>query len=238
MPLIAGAVGASLAWILGPDKGTRDLYVVTAQVIPVLLLALALEARVFRAVGTSPPRLESDELDVEVHDILERLDSMQRTVEDRARNISRFEHEMAARESEARVLEQRAQELARESSAAEDVLRDADRLRTEIALSKAQLADHRSDVRQWIIDIENNRVLVKGAEKRIRRLERSWRWLHLSARGSRAAHVALGVAVLAAGEFEALGRIAEGTSSGEPRFAFAAIGYGFAAVLVAALTKR
>jgi hypothetical protein len=46
LPLVVGAWGYTLTLILAPDHAGKEFYVACAEVIPVLLLALALEARV------------------------------------------------------------------------------------------------------------------------------------------------------------------------------------------------
>lgn len=222
VPLLAGTVGALLAWIFGPSSGTRDLYVVAAQVIPVLLLALAFEARVFRAAGTLLPGIESDELLAKAQDLTTRLDTAQRRVEDRARDVVGIEQEISA-------LRHDAQELGR---AERKVLYE------RLAPAEARQAELRRDIRDWVLDIEATRRALKRQMRFLQWEVRTRRVLHVSSWSSHTAHVALGAALLAAGEYEALTRIAEGDYSGEPRFAFAAIGYGFLAILGAALAKR
>jgi hypothetical protein len=72
------------------------------------------------------------------------------------------------------------------------------------------------------------RARVNAWETRWSMLIASWRW-------SRALQIALGVGILAAGEFFALVTLANGQFHTSPRLAFGAIGYAFAAIPVSAM---
>jgi hypothetical protein len=45
VPLVPAVLAAVLAWFFGPQHATNEFYVVAAEIIPLLLLAVALEAR-------------------------------------------------------------------------------------------------------------------------------------------------------------------------------------------------
>lgn len=233
-PLIAGAVAVGLASLFGPDQGTKDLYVVSAQVIPVLLLALALEARIFRAAGPRPdqPPIDPAAALAHIQDVKAAIDTAQSAVDARARNIVHFGEEIAGWQREVDRLKQLAADLPPEQ------VPNFDGIHQKIETARADQAGYQSDVRRWVLDIEDSRSVLAQHEKRIKRTRRWWRMARISWWSNRVAYVGTGVLVLAIGEFESLLRIANGDYESRPLFAFAAIAYGFVAILVAALSER
>jgi len=224
-PLIAGTVALFLVMFLQPDRGTKDLYVVAAQIIPVLLLALALEARVFSSRNELPPP-PSDPGAVlrEVQGTIARLERMQNRLATQRERLDAVGAELT-------LLEQDFQKV---TGATEEELAG---VRTVLVKHREDHAAAQAAFREREQDIEEMAVLLEDQEKRVKAIRRWW-WLRKGSWwGIRMYYVGVGIGVLAVGEFEALFRIADGGYNERPDFALAAIGYGFAAALVASLSK-
>jgi hypothetical protein len=57
-----GMVSGVIALALAPDHASRDFYATSAQIIPVILLALAVDSRLLRVDGRVPPSPEAKRL--------------------------------------------------------------------------------------------------------------------------------------------------------------------------------
>lgn len=227
-PLIVGTATMGLVMFLQPNRGTRDLYVVAAQVIPVLLLALALEARVFATRNELPPP-PSDPADVlrDVRSATERVDAIRRT----ATVLRARTDDLGARLKDI--------EQALNSASLDDVPEEElAKARGVIEGQKAEHAAAEATVLEAERELEKLTAALADQERRVKAVRRWWQLRKGAWWGTRGYYVGVGVGVLAIGEFEALSRIADGSYTRRPDFALAAIGYGFATTLVVAFRKR
>lgn len=240
VPLGAGGLAALGAVFIAPERATKDLYVVAAQVIPVLLLALALEARIFRPVAPpigspleEPEELlaTADALEISVKDMQHRLQELVGGSDETKRQFEEWERRTDQLEEEAR-------HLLESDPAAGETLDAVDRLREETQLAKEQHASRQNELRNWVREVAQQRTLVSQQQRRIKRLRRMQRVARFTWASNNAAYIGFGILVLAGGELQSLVRIADDDFSGKPGLVFAAMAYGFAAVFFTAVFKR
>jgi hypothetical protein len=77
IPLVPAVLAASLAWFFGPQHATNEFYVVAAEIIPLLLLAVALEARL---LSVRFPNIAA--LTTEIRDLRRSLERIAAEVDD------------------------------------------------------------------------------------------------------------------------------------------------------------
>lgn len=222
-PLYGGVICAALAASLGPDAGSRALWIAGAQVIPVVLIALALQARVFRFVL---PR----------HGLGQDLDDFEREIEVlRSKIQEEFQNIRSERETPGHW-----------SVRAKALLDEVNSASGESSSARQSLADARADLEELVSEGTARMAEVDAEEAHLRRrldhleafVARQRRWSSAFTAGlglTRAMYVAAGMALLALGEFRALEVLATGDYESRPGSVLAAIGFGFGAMFVAAL---
>ena len=220
LPLVGGVTGALLASWLGPDVGSRHLYAAAAPIIPVMLLAIALQARVFRI--EVPPTLGLDDKGIQP-----KIDALKAELSESRDASTSARAQLEGLKTETASLRDENDTLG--SSSAEDGAALA-RLTNRLAAVSAQI-ETTDSVRE-----DSERRLEEFATQ-FSRFQRFSTAVSAGWGITRVVYVAFGMALLAAGEFHALDVLARADFTARPNLVMGAIGFGFGAVFVSAVVQ-